>query len=91
MMSFDEIDEIETSNDPNSCYRSDDEPLYTITEWDDTELVHQTKDEVIDYTVKELTTFLFRINTAYSEEGEEAAFEVAKNYLEKFSAIEEEE
>lgn len=90
-MSFDEIDENETFNDPNSCYRSDDEPLYMITEWNGTELMHQTKGDVIDYTVKELTTLLFRINTAYSEEGEEAAFEVAKNYLEKFSAIEEEE
>lgn len=89
-MTPDQIDAIKTQKDPNSCYRPDDEPLYTITEWDDTELMHQTKGEVIDYTVKELTTFLFRINTAYSEEGEEAAFEVAKNYLEQFLAIEEE-
>ena len=89
-MSFDEIDEIETFNAPNSCHRPDDEQLYMITEWDGTVLMYQTKDDVINYTVKELTTLLFKINTAYSEEGEEAAFEVAKNYLEQFSAIEEE-
>lgn len=89
-MTPDQIDAIKTQKDPNSCYRSDDEPLYTITEWDDTELVRQTKGEVINYAVKELTTFLFRINTAYSEEGEEAAFEVAKEYLEQFSALQEE-
>lgn len=90
-MTPDQIDAIKTCNDPNSCDRSDDESTYTITEWDRTELVHQTKGEVIDYTVKELTTFLFRINTAYSEEGEEAAFVVAKEYLDHFSALQEEE
>ncbi|WP_304651657.1 hypothetical protein [uncultured Ligilactobacillus sp.] len=89
-MRFDEIDAIKTQKDPNSCYRLDDEQLYTITEWDGTDLLHNTKDGVVDYVRGELTTVLFKINKAQTEDDDEAAFEVAKEYLEQFSAIEEE-
>lgn len=90
-MRFDKIDEIETHNDPNSCYRSDDEQLYTITEWDGTDLLHNTKDGVVDYVRGELTTVLFKINKAQMEDDDEEAFEVAKEYLGHFSALQEEE
>lgn len=89
-MRFDQIDEIETYNDSGSCYRPDDEQLYTITEWDGTDLLHNTKDGVVDYVRGELTTVLFKINKAQMEDDDEAAFEVAKEYLERFDAIEEE-
>lgn len=87
-MRLDKIDEIETHNDPNSCYRSDDEQLYTITEWDGTELSHQTKADVVDYVRDELTTTLFRINVQGDDDDH---FEVAKEYLGHFSALQEEE
>lgn len=86
-MTFDEIDAIKVQNDPNSCDRSDDEQLYTITEWDGTELSHQTKADVVDYVRDELTTTLFRINVQGDDDDH---FEVAKEYLEQFSAIMEE-
>lgn len=89
-MRFDEIDAIKAYNDPNSCYRPDDEQLYTITEWDGTDLLHNTKDDVIDYVRGELTTVLFKINKAQMEDDDEEAFEVAKEYLERFDAVEEE-
>ena len=87
-MTPDQIDEIETYNDPGSCDHSDDEQLYTITEWDGTELSHQTKADVVDYVRDELTTTLFRINVQGDDDDH---FEVAKEYLEQFSAITEEE
>ena len=86
-MRFDEIDAIESYNDPNSCNSPSEEPLYTITEWDGTELSHQTKDDVVDYVRDELTTTLFRINVQGDDDDH---FEVAKEYLEQFSAIMEE-
>ena len=89
-MRFDEIDAIKAYNDPNSCYRPDDEQLYMITEWDGTDLLHNTKDDVIDYVRGELTTVLFKINKAQMEDDDEEAFEVAKEYLERFDAVEEE-
>ena len=89
-MRTDKIDAINTQKDPNSCYRPDDEQLYMITEWDGTELSRQTKADVIGYVRGELTTVLFKINKAQTEDDDEAAFEVAKEYLEQFSAIEEE-
>ena len=89
-MRFDEIDATKAYNDPNSCYRPDDEQLYTITEWDGTDLLHNTKDDVIDYVRGELTTVLFKINKAQMEDDDEEAFEVAKEYLERFDAVEEE-
>ncbi len=82
-MRFDEIDATKAYNDPNSCYRPDDEQLYTITEWDGTDLLHNTKDGVVDYV-------LFKINKAQMEDDDEEAFEVAKEYLERFDAVEEE-
>ena len=87
-MRLDQIDEIETYNDPGSFERSDDEQLYTITEWDGTELSHQTKADVVDYVRDELTTTLFRINV---QDDDDDHFEVTKEYLEQFSAITEEE
>lgn len=89
-MTPDQIDEIETYNDSGSCNHSDDEQLYTITEWDGTDLLHNTKDGVVDYVRGELTTVLFKINKAQMEDDDEEAFEVAKEYLERFDAIEEE-
>ena len=86
-MRLDEIDAIETYDDLGSCDRSDDEQLYTITEWDGTELSHQTKVDVVDYVRDELTTTLFRINVQGDDDDH---FEVAKEYLEQFSAIMEE-
>lgn len=86
-MRQDEIDAIEAYNDPNSCYRPSDEPLYKITQYDGTELLHQTRDDVIDYVHDELVNTLFSIVNA--DDGDEA-FEKAKEYLEQFSAIEEE-
>ena len=87
-MRFDQIDEIETYNDPDSCNRSDDEQLYTITNGDGTELSHQTKADVVDHVRDELTTTLFRINVQGDDDDH---FEVAKEYLEQFSAIMEEQ
>ena len=89
-MRFDEIDATKAYNDLNSCYRPDDEQLYTITEWDGTDLLHNTKDGVVDYVRGELTTVLFKINKAQMEDDDEEAFEVAKEYLERFDAVEEE-
>lgn len=89
-MTPDQIDEIKTQKDPNSCYRPDDEPLYMITEWDGTDLLHNTKDGVVDYVRGELATVLFKINKAQMEEDNEEAFKVAKEYLEQFSALQEE-
>lgn len=90
-MRTDKIDAINTQKDPNSCYRPDDEQLYMITEWDGTELSRQTKADVIGYVRDELTTVLFKINKAQMEDDDEEAFEKAKEYLEQFSAIMEEE
>lgn len=90
-MRNDEIDAIKVQKDPNSCYRPDDEQLYTITEWDGTDLLHNTKDGVVDYVRGELTTVLFKINKAQMEDDDEEAFEVAKEYLGHFSALQEEE
>lgn len=87
-MRFDAIDAIESYNDPNSCDRTSNEPLYTITDDDGTELLHRTKDDVVDYVRDELTTTLFRINVQGDDDDH---FEVAKEYLEQFSAIMEEE
>lgn len=83
----DEIDAIESYNDPNSCDRTSNEPLYTITDDDGTELLHRTKDDVVDYVRDELTTTLFGINVQGDDDD---YFEVAKEYLEQFSAIEKE-
>ena len=85
-MRQDEIDAIESYNDPDSCNCTSNEPMYKIVEWDANELVHQTKVDVIDYVRDEVTTVLFKINT--SDEAD--AFETAKKYLEQFSAIEKE-
>lgn len=90
-MRTDKIDAINTQKDPNSCYRPDDEQLYMITEWDGTELSRQTKADVIDYVRDELTTVLVKINKAQMEDDDEEAFEVAKEYLGHFSALQEEE
>ena len=90
-MTPDQIDAIKTQKDQDSCYRPDDEPLYTITEWDGTDLLHNTKDGVVDYVRGELTTVLFKINKAQMEDDDEEAFEVAKGYLDQFSALQEEE
>ncbi|AWZ37714.1 MULTISPECIES: hypothetical protein [Lactobacillaceae] len=90
-MRTDKIDAINTQKDPNSCYRPDDEQLYMITEWDGTELSRQTKADVIGYVRDELTTVLFKINKAQMEDDDEEAFEVAKEYLGHFSALQEEE
>ncbi|MBF0845083.1 hypothetical protein IR117_10745, partial [Streptococcus danieliae] len=56
-----------------------------------TDLLHNTKDDVVDYVRGELTTVLFKINKAQMEDDDEEAFEVAKEYLDHFSALQEEE
>lgn len=86
-MRQDEIDAIKAYNDPNSCYQPSDEPLYTITEWGGTKMLHQTRDDIIDYVHDELVNTLFSINNA---DDDDEAFEKAKEYLEQFSAIEKE-
>lgn len=86
MTRLDEIDEIETYNDPNSCDHPSDEPLYTITEWDGTELSRQTEADAVDYVRDELKTLLDKLDV----ESDDDAFETAKEYLEQFSAIEKE-
>lgn len=86
-MRQDEIDAIKAYNDPNSCYRPSDEPLYKITQYDGTELLHQTRDDVTDYVHDELVNTLFSIINA---DDDDEAFEKAKEYLEQFSAIEKE-
>lgn len=86
-MRQDEIDAIKDYNDPNSCYRPSDEPLYKITQYDGTELLRQTKDDVIDYVHDELVNTLFSIVNA---DDDDETFEKAKEYLEQFSAIEKE-
>lgn len=86
-MRQDEIDAIKAYNDPNSCYRPSDEPLYKITQWDGTKLLHQTRDDVIDYVHDELVDTPFSIVNA---DDDDEAFEKAKEYLEQFSAIEKE-
>lgn len=83
----DVINAIKAHNDPNSCYRSSDEPLYKIKQWDGTKLLHQTKDDVTDYVHDELVNTLFSIINA---DDDDEAFEKAKEYLEQFSAIEKE-
>lgn len=83
----DVINAIKARNDPNSCNSPSDEPLYTIAEWDGTELLHRTKADVVDYVRDELTTTLLRINVQGDDDDH---FEVAKEYLEQFSAIMEE-
>lgn len=88
-MRQDEIDAIKDYNDPNSCYRPSDEPLYKITQYDGTELLHQTRDDVIDYVRDELVSTLFRFRIFNADDDDEA-FEKAKEYLEQFSAIEKE-
>lgn len=90
-MRNDEIDAIKAHNDSNICYRPDDEPLYTITDWDKSKLAHQTKSDVIEYVKDELATASFYIQKAEEENDEDAAFEVAKKYLDQFSALQEEE
>lgn len=87
-MRFDEINAIESYNDPNSCNSPSDEPLYTITDLDGTELLHQTKDDVVNYARDDALNTVFKINNA---ENEDDAFEAAKEYLEQFSAIMEEQ
>lgn len=86
-MTPDQIDEIETYNDPNICDCLDDEQLYVITNKDATELRNQTKSDVIYYVASELTETLYSIINA---EDDEDAFECAKEYLELFEAIREE-
>ncbi|WHQ80641.1 hypothetical protein QFF56_02865 [Ligilactobacillus animalis] len=90
-MTPDKIGEIETYNDPNSCYQPNDEPLYTITDWDNSKLAHQNKSDVIEYVKDELATASFYIQKAEEENDEDTAFEVAKKYLDQFSALQEEE
>jgi len=85
-MRFDEIDAIEVFNNQNSCDRSSDETTYKIVEWDATELVHQTKADVINYVRDELETTLIKLKHTNDDD----AFETAKKYLEQFSAIEKE-
>lgn len=87
MTRFDVINAIKAHNDPNSRCQPNDEPLYKITQWDHTKLLHQTKDDVIDYVHDELVNTLFSINNA---DDDDEAFEKAKEYLEQFSAIEKE-
>lgn len=89
-MTPDQIDAIKTQKDPNSCYRPDDEPLYMITDWDNSKLAHQTKGDVIEYVKDELATASFYIQKAEEANDEDAAFEVAKKYLDQFSALQEE-
>lgn len=86
-MRQDEIDAIKAYNDPNSCYRPSDEPLYKITQCDGTKLLHQTRDDVTDYVHHELVNTLFSIINA---DDDDEAFEKAKEYLEQYSAIEKE-
>ena len=86
-MRQDEIDAIKDYNDPNSCYKPSDEQLYKITQREGAELLHQTKDDVIDYVHDELVNTLFSIVNA---DDDDEAFEKAKEYLEQYSAIEEE-
>ena len=85
-MRQDEIDAIESYNDPDSCNGSSDGTLYTITEWDGTELLHQTEADAVDYVRDELKTVLAKLDV--QSDGD--AFETAKEYLEQFSAIMEE-
>ncbi len=87
-MTPDQIDAIKAQKDSNCCNGSNSEPLYMITEWNGTELSHQTKADVVDYVRDELTTTLFRINVQGDDDDH---FEVAKEYLEQFSAIMEEQ
>lgn len=86
-MRQDEIDAIKDYNDPNSCYKPSDKQLYKITQREGAELLHQTKDDVIDYVHDELVNTLFSIVNA---DDDDEAFEKAKEYLEQYSAIEEE-
>jgi len=88
MMSFDEVDEIETFNDPNSCCRPDDEQTYKITGLDGTEYHGLMQCDVIKYTLSELVRTAYDILNA---EDDEEAFERAKAYLELMDAIKEEE
>lgn len=86
-MTPDQNDEIETFNDPNSCYRPDDEQTYKITGIDGTEYHGFMQYDVIKYTLSEL------VGTAYdilNAEDDEEAFERAKAYLELMDAIKEE-
>ncbi|THE20208.1 hypothetical protein [Ligilactobacillus animalis] len=83
----DVISDIKAYNDPNSCNSPSDEPLYTITEWDGTELLHQTKVDAVDYVRDELKTVLVKLDV----QSDDDAFETAKEYLELTSAIMEEQ
>lgn len=51
-MRFDEIDAIESYNDPNSCYQpsDDDDQLYTVRIYKDTLLEGQTIYDIVDLT-----------------------------------------
>ncbi len=83
----DVISDIKAYNDPNSCNSPSDEPLYTITEWDGTKLLHQTKADAVDYVRDELKTVLVKLDV----QSDDDAFETAKEYLELTSAIMEEQ
>ncbi len=48
-MRFDEIDEIETYNDPGSCDRSEPETLYAVTYPNGTTIFNMSREEVLDY------------------------------------------
>lgn len=89
-MRLDKIDAINAKKDSNSCYGSNGEPLYMITDWDNSKLAHQTKGDVIEYVKDELATASFYIQKAEEANDEDAAFEVAKKYLDQFSALQEE-
>ncbi|AWZ37939.1 hypothetical protein [Ligilactobacillus murinus] len=70
-MTPDQIDEIETYNDPNSCYRSEPELLYTVTLPDGTQLTHQTQDDVMAYVQDELEFGILEDFKAVREEENE--------------------
>lgn len=86
-MTPDQIDAIKTQKDSNCCNGSNSEPLYMITEWDGTELLHQTKADAVDYVRDELKTVLVKLDV----QSDDDAFETAKEYLELTSAIMEEQ
>ncbi len=70
-MRLDEIDEIETYNDPNSCYRPEPVALYTVTLPDGTQLMHQTQDDVMAYVQDELEFGILEDFKAVREEENE--------------------
>ncbi len=89
-MKLDELEAIMAQKGTNSCYRPDDEQLYAIKDWDGSELVHQSKRDVINYVWIDLSDAAFYIGKAVNENNEDAAFEIAQKYLKRFSAIREE-